>query len=190
MKYILIVALLFLALCPVRAQGELKVIGEADSKWPGIRYQLYSMVRFPPDHLLLGVRLVATSQAPSGGTLIGFPVSIPPNATKEDISAGKYAPRPLSLMSSIMIDDATQKSYSPVTGAPPPGRIFYPSEIVETLLPGQALVLSVQFVVPPMPEPDQPATKQTVSFIFTDAKGSIKNVPVPPLMPPAPSSSP
>jgi hypothetical protein len=191
MKYILIFALLSLALCPLRAQGEFKVIGEADSKWPGIRYQIYSIQRYPPNHLLLGVRLLASPQAPAGGTFIGFPMPIPPNATKDDIASGKYDALPLSMASSIMVDELTKTSYSPVTGVPPPGHTFFPTEAVTTLTPGQAVVLSVQFVVPPPPPPPengQPPVKQTLSFLFTNAKGPIKNIPIPPLTPPSPPS--
>ncbi len=185
MKFVFVFALLSFALCPLRAQGEFKVIGEADTKWPGIRYQIYSILRYPPDHLLVGIRLVATPQAPANGTPIGIPVPIPPNATKEDISAGKYATLPISLMSSIMIDDATQKSYSAVAAAPPPGRIFYPSEVIDDLLPGHADVLSVQFIVPPPPPPvpGQPLPKQTLSFLLTNAKDPIKGIPIPPVDP-------
>jgi hypothetical protein len=186
MKYLLIFALLSVALWPLRAQAPFTVIGEADTKWPGIRYQLYSILRFPPNHLLIGVRLLATPQAPAGGTLIGFPVPIPANATKNDIAAGRYAPLPLSLASSIMVDESTQQHYSPVAGVAPPGRSFFPSEAVDTLPPGQTLVLSVQFVVPPPPPPSDsggPPVKQTLSFLFTNAKGPISHVPLPPPTP-------
>jgi hypothetical protein len=182
MKCFIIFALLSVALCSARVQAQFTVIGEADTKWPGIHYQLYSVLRYPPGHLLIGVRLQATPQAPADGTLIGFAVPIPPNATKEDISAGRYAPRPLSLASSIMVDDVTQKSYSPVKAVPPPGKVFFPSEALDNLTPGQTVVLSVQFVVPPPPPPgpDQTPVKQTLSFLFPNAKGSISHVPLPP----------
>ena len=56
--------------------------------------------------------LVATAQAPAGGTLVGYPVPVPPGLTPNQIALGDYRPQPFSLASSVMIDDLSKLGVS------------------------------------------------------------------------------
>ena len=156
---------------------------EGETNWPGIHFQIMYLKRIQQNHLLVGVRLFATSQAPAGGTLIGSPVPIPANADPRDIAAGLYRPSPFTMESSVMTDELTQKAYPVVPSIAPPGHKYRPAVILETLAPGQSDTVTLQFEVPPPPPPPKPGdppVKQTLSFLFTNAKGEIKNVPLPP----------
>ena len=178
---ILLIVILSVGSLPLQAQKEgTRNLGEVETTWPGIRYQIFRIERMPPGRLLVGVRIVATPHAPPSGTLIGVSVPIPANAAKEDLLSGRYSPRPLSLGASEMIDEATEHKYQPLPPITLAGRASLPSVTLCTLRPGQAEVLSLQFAAPPVrPSPDQGTNKQTVSFVFPNAKGPITNVPVP-----------
>jgi hypothetical protein len=182
---ILLIVILSVGSRPLQAQKqEARNLGEVLTTWPGIRYQVFLIERMPQDRLLVGVRLVATSQAPPLGTLIGVSVPIPANATREDLLSGRYSPRPLSLASSEMIDEATKQKYRPLPPVPLAGRSVPPSVTLSNLRPGQAEVLSLQFPAPPMRFSDDPGkSKQTVTFVLPSAKGLITNVPVPAPLP-------
>ena len=177
----LLIVILSVGSLPLQAQKrEARNLGEVETTWPGIRYQIFRIERMPQDRLLVGVRIVATPQAPPSGTLIGVSVPIPANATREDLLSGRYAPRPLSLASSEMIDEETEQKYRPLPPVTLAGRPLLPSVTLSSLRPGQAEVLSLQFAVPAVrPSPDQETSKQTVSFVFPNAKGPITKVPVP-----------
>jgi hypothetical protein len=87
-----------------------------------------------------------------------------------------------------MIDDATKQQYPTLSNISPPGKLYPPSQGLAPLTPGQIADFTIQFKVPPPPpppEPGQPPVKQTLSFLFTNAKAPIKNIPIPP---PSPSS--
>jgi len=183
MKAILIALLLLFALpTAVYAQPANAVIAEGDSNWPGVIYQIIALKRIPPERLLIAIRVVATAQAPPQGTAIGVPVPIPPNADKYAIKSGIYHPRPLSFASSVMTDELTKQTFPALHTISPPGHKYISSSILSTLMPGGATVLVLQFAIPPPPPPDQLAAghKQTLSFLFTNAKGPIAHVPIPP----------
>ncbi len=192
MKYLLLFLALLVAYSPSGANGQFKVLGEGPMNWPGIHYQIFWLSRIQPDRLVVGVRMLATPQAPAQ-TLVGYPVPVPHGLTPEQIAAGDYRPLPFSLAPSIMIDDISKQQYPTLPSISPPGRAYYSNQVVGTLAPGQTLLFTVQFKIPPPPpppEPGQPPVKQTLSFLFTNAKSPIKNIPIPPPIPPAPSATP
>ena len=188
MKFFLYLAGLAFALWPLKAQVA-SSFPEGKTNWPGIHFQIMYLARVPPNRLLVGVRLIATSQAPPGGTLVGTPVPITPNADPRNVTAGFYHPQPFDMNSSVMTDELTQQSYPVVPTIAPPGRGYRPAIILATLFPGGGSSnMTLQFVVPPPPPPPpagQPPVKQTLSFLFTNAKAAITHVPLPP---PAPQS--
>lgn len=185
MKAILIaLVVLFVLPATIHAQQKSDVIGEAETNWPGIDYQIFAIERIPPDRLVVGIRVVATAKAPPQGTLLGTPVPIPPNADKFAIQAGIYHPLPLSFASSVMTDELTKQTYPALRPISPPGRKYIPSAVLSTLRPGGIAILTLQFAVPPPPPPPSPSApgpvKQTLSFLFPNAKGPIVHVPIPP----------
>lgn len=162
---------------------------EVETNWPGIDFQITYVARIPPDRLLVGVMLVATAGAPAQGTMIGTPQPIPANANPSDIAAGYYRPAPFTMKSSVMIDDISQTQYFPLHPIAPPGKKYRPAVLLETISPGQTSMMTLQFSVPPPPPPPaigQPPVKQTLSFTFTNAKGPISHVPLPPPLAPQP----
>jgi hypothetical protein len=166
----------------VRAQRhEEGNLGEVDTIWPGIRLQVLKVERIPANRLLAVVRLVATRQAPASGTLIGTKVAVPANIPKEEVFSGRYAPRAFSLLSSVMIHEQTQRKYPALPPADSAGRNYIPGEVLGTLFPGEAEVLTVQFAAPSeMVSAGTDAPKQTASFLLSNAKEPIGKVPIPP----------
>jgi hypothetical protein len=160
-------------------------LAEVETRWPGVLFAISRLERIQDNRLLVVVRVIATSKAARSGTFLGTRPPIPPGASKDDIATGLYNARPLSLVSAVMTDDQTQQKYTVLPPVAPPGKKYFPSELANGLLPGQAETLTIQFAAPPAPPPiggGKPA-KQTVSFLLPSAKGPIANVPVP-----APSS--
>jgi len=183
MKYLLILVGLALSLLPLNAQTN-TLIAQVETNWPGIYFQLTYIGRLPPDRLLVGVRLLATEKASPGGTLIGTNISIPPNANPSDVAAGYYHPLPFTMDSSVMTDELTHQNYQVLPSIAPPGKKYRPAVLLETLLPGRSSNLVLQFKIPPPPlAPNRPPVKQTLSFLFTNAKGAIMHIPLPPAGP-------
>jgi hypothetical protein len=180
LRYLLSLTMLAFALGHSCAEEKSGILGEIELKWPGIHYQVMFVKRIPADRLLVGVRIVATATAPAAGTLIGIPVPIPPNANKYDIAAGYYHPLPFSLASSGMVDDLSQRKFPALA----PIVQYRSAAILAYLKPGQGHLLTLQFAVPPPPPPvsdaGQTPPAQTVSFYFTNAKGGINKIALPP----------
>jgi hypothetical protein len=175
------IGFLVLGFCAVQAQRHRDdSLGEVETNWPGIRYQLTRIERISSDRLLVVVRIVATQRAPASGTFIGIKAQVPANVPKEEVGSAKYAPRPFSLASSQMVGDQTGQRYP----ALPPiasGRQYIPGEILTTLRPGQAEVLTVQFAAPAsLSSVGSSTPKQTASFLFPNAKGPIGRITIPP----------
>lgn len=152
-----LLAALFLLLAPALARADDDASQKVATTFPSIDYRIAFFKRITPDRLLLGVQIFATPQASPAGTFIGIPVPIPKNATPEDIVAGRYHPRPLSLASSQMIDDLTEQTYSPLPPLTQNGMSFRPGSVTGTLHPREAFTLTIQFPVPPPPPPPAPA---------------------------------
>ena len=58
---ILLIVILSVGSLPLQAQKKATPnLGEVETTWPGIRYQIFRVERMPPDRLLVGVRIVAT----------------------------------------------------------------------------------------------------------------------------------
>ena len=188
MKYAFFLVVCVLTFLPLGAQDQL-TLPEGETNWPGIHFQIAYLKRLPQNHLLVGVRLFATDKAPPNGTLIGIPVPIPANANPRDIAAGYYRPSPFTMDSSVMTDELTQQTYPVVPSIAPPGHKYRPAVLLGSLAPGQSDMITLQFKIPPPPpppEPGQPPAKQTLSFLFTNAKGPITGVPLPPPIASAP----
>src|SRR5262245_59322373 len=84
----------------IQPQRDSNILGEIDSVWPGIQVQLAKVERIPLNRLLVVVRLVATKQAPTKGTLIGNRPHIPDNTPKDELLSARYSPGPFSLATS------------------------------------------------------------------------------------------
>ena len=153
--------------------------GEVETKWPGIHYRIIAVERTPGGKVIVAIRITATARAPKEGTLIGIPVPIPPDATKEDIDRGIYAPQPFSWASSVITDDKTGKAYSTVR--PAPGDNSVSSEILCTLRPAQGESIAVEFALPPPPKDaaGNPGI-QTASLLLTNAEKPITKIVIPP----------
>jgi hypothetical protein len=177
----LLIGALSVSSLSVHAQGkENRNLGEVDTVWRGIRYEIFGIERMPENRLIVGVRIVATSQAPASGTFIGLKVPISVDASKADTTSERYSARPLSLASSQMIDEETQRRYPALSPTRMAGKSVLPGVTLSTLRPGQAEVLSVQFAVPPQPPSSGGTEKQTVSILLPSAKGPITKVRLPP----------
>jgi hypothetical protein len=183
-----LLALFLIAVCFVlngvyaqdRKSGAPK-IPTVETKWPGVNFAIYRLERIQDNRLLVWVRVIATSKAPAKGTLLGTRPEIPPSATKDDLATGLYNTRPFSLASSEMIDNQTQRKFPVLSPVAPPGQKYFPGELANGLLPGQAQTLTIQFTAPPPPPVEEgKSAKQTVSFLLPGAKGPIVNVPIPP----------
>jgi hypothetical protein len=191
MNYHVLSFVFAVSLLPLMAQDK-TTPPEGETNWPGIHFQIMYLARIQQNHLLVGVRLYATTEAPAGGTLIGVSVPIPANAKPSDIAAGAYRPSPFTMDSSTMTDELSQKTYPVVPSVALPGHKYRPAVLLEVLTPGQGDMVTLQFEVPPPPPPPEPGQlpiKQTLSFLFTNAKGAINKVPLPPPVP-APSANP
>jgi hypothetical protein len=86
-----------------------------------------------------------------------------------------------------MIDDQTGRKYPVLPPIAPAGKEYLPSTTLRSLLPGQAEVLTIQFAIPP-PPPSDDSQKQTASFLFPNAKGSMAKVLIPLTEPTNPSA--
>lgn len=151
---------------------------EVETKWPGVRFQVFRIERNSLNRLVVVVRIVATDKAPASGTFLGTKSPIPANARPIDITAAMYDPKPFSLAASEMIDDETRQKYFVLPPIAQPGMTYLPGTIVRSLLPGEAALLTIQFAIPPSPPGDE-NRKQTVSFLFPNSKGPITNVLIP-----------
>lgn len=160
------------------AQKASAILGDVETEWPGIHFHVFRIIRIPGDRLLVGVRIVATPQAPGQGTLIGIEPKIPPDATPADIQAGRYNPAPFSLESSTMVEEKTSRKFA--TAQPGPNSNHISGEILCSLRPSQAETLAIEFPSPPVEydSKGQPV-KQFVSIFLTKAKAEIPHIPVP-----------
>jgi hypothetical protein len=153
-----------------------------DTKWPGVNFAICRLERIQDNRLLVFVRVIATSKAPAAGIFLGTELETSPFATMDDSGAVAYDAKPFSLASAVMIDDQTLQRYSVLPPVAPPGKRYFPGELGNGLLPGQAETLTIQFQAPPARPPvegRQPA-RQTVSFLLPGANAPIANLPVPP----------
>lgn len=185
MKPILFVLVVLLCAAAAWAQPAPAMLGEVDTEWPGIRFQIVKVTSIPGNRFFVGVRIVASAEAPKGGTLIGTEVPIPPGATPADIEQGLYNPTPFSLDSAVLTDEKTKKKYPALT--PQPGENYLSGPLLCSLRPLQAEAMGVQFTAPPVEydEKGRPL-KQVVSIVLPKAKAPINNIVLPP--PPANSA--
>ncbi len=155
---------------------------EIAAEWPGVRFSVFRVERIPGDRLLVAVRIIASAGAPRQGTLLGTMPDVPAGVSADDLSSGRYDPKPYSLAASVMTDDATGRKY-PALPPDPAGKSYIPGEVLATLMPGNAEVLTVQFAAPPPPLDENGVplkTKQTISIQFPNAKGPVTKIIIPP----------
>lgn len=150
----------------------LSSMGEADTNWPGIKFQVVGFKRILANRLLVSIALVATSKAPAGGTAI---------VGKAEHTAEGEAGTPFSLSSSIMIDEKTSQKYAALK-PDPNGQQYIPGEVQTLLRPGQMEIMTVQFEVPPPAPNADHEEKVYVDVLLANAKAPIR------LVVPAPSS--
>jgi hypothetical protein len=157
-------------------------LGAVDTAWQGLRFLIPRIEHIEQDRLVVVVLIQATPAAPASGVLVGVETRIPPGAKQVDIDAGKYAPKPFSLASSVMIDERTLQKFPVLPPVAPPGKEYFPGEFLGRLYPGQTEIMTIQFAAPPVPPSPAglPPPKQTVSFLLTGAKGTISRVSIPP----------
>ena len=153
---------------------------EVETTWPGVRFQIFRIERIP-NRLVVAVRILATEKAPPTGTFLGTKTPLPSTATREDVSMGLYDPKPFSLTSAVMIDEQSGQRYPVLPSIAPPGKIYLPSIILASLMPGEAELLTIQFAAPPFGEGE--LQKRTASFLLPNAKAPITRVPIPPSSP-------
>jgi len=175
----------FLGASALAAQGDQQPLGEADSEWPGVKFQVMEIRRVDPGHLLVTVRLAATKEA-ANPTFIGIE---PPsgaraagNRSPEDAAAGKDEPAPFSLREAILFDEATKQKYPALPGLPPQP-FLGPNTLLATLRPGGWIQLAVQFPAPPALPRETPGAKeaQRAALLLPKAKAAIKHLPLPAL---------
>lgn len=165
----------------LRAEEQASKKLEVETNWPGVLFAISRLERIQDNRLLVFVRVMATSKSARSGTFLGTAPAIPPGTTQDEIATGRYNARPFSLAAAVMTDDQTQQIYPVLSPVEPPGKSYFPGELANGLLPGQGETLTIQFAVPPPPQPGEggrPA-KQTVTFLLPGAKGPIANVQVP-----------
>ncbi len=158
------------------------------TNWPGIHYQVFHLERIAGNRILVALRLHAGGDAPARGTTIGVEVPLPPGTTPEMISTGMYRPRPFSIASSTLTDDATQKTFAAV--APDPaGPHYLPSQLLTTLHPNEAAIMTLEFPSPPPPDPASGIrpSQQTVSISLPRAVHPLTRIVLPPPVPPVPA---
>ena len=149
--------------------------------WPEIHFQVFQIDRIAGHRLVVFVRVYASANAPVGGTFIAATISIPKDATPSMIDSGLYAPKPFSLESAIMTDEATKQTY-PTLKPDLAGPSYFPGKIIETLRPKEADMMSIQFPAPPPPPSVDggPPPTQTISILLPNAKGPITGIIIPP----------
>ena len=182
MKRLLLLLLAAFVLEPVDVRAQPRSLGtpnlgEVETKWLGIMFAISRLERIQDNRLLVFVRVTATSKSAPKGTFLGAESPDSSGANEADNPDRK----PFSLASTIMTDDQTQQRYPVLPPVAPPGKAYFPGELVSGLHPGQGETLTIQFAAPPSLPSSQggkPA-KQTVSFLLPGAKGRIANVPVP-----------
>ncbi|XHR29477.1 MAG: hypothetical protein ACFUZC_02735 [Chthoniobacteraceae bacterium] len=158
-----------------------KLLGEVDSEWPGVKFQVTQIQWIDSEHLLVTVRLVVGPGA-ANPTLIGIESStgaIPKSAPSQEVASGKYDSTPFSLKTAILYDEGTHQNYPALPGLP--AKPFLgPNALLTTLRPGNWIQLAVQFPAPPPPPDDQKTiSEQKVTLVFPKAKGPIRHLILP-----------
>jgi len=189
MKQILLLPLIFaLSVSGLWAQQlPPGILGVVDTTWPGIQYEIFAIQRIAGDRLIVAIKIEATPKAPET-TFLGIEHKMPQNPTPQDrleIGNGKYRPDPVSIESATMTDENTKQTFNTVQPAPN-GPGYPPSSILTNLNRGEVKLMSIQFPIPPPPQPvNGIIPKQTVSILLPNALGPITHVAIPPPTPPA-----
>lgn len=168
MKFLCYLALLSSTVLPAgpmnAAPAALTSMGEAETNWPGIKFQVVGFKRIPTNRLLVSVAVVATPKAPVAGTAI---VGKPGN-TAEAEGGNSF-----SLSTSTMTDEKTSQKYAALK-PDPNGQQYIPGETQTLLRPGQMEIMTVQFEVPPPLPNAGHEEKQYVDVLLANAKSAIK----------------
>lgn len=160
-----------------------RTLGEADSEWPDVKFQVTQIQRINSGHLLVTIRLVVGPDA-ANPTFIGIEPSgglkAPKDAPTEELASGKYDPTPFSLQKATLSDEATQQKYTALPGLPAQP-FLGPNALMTTLRPGSWIQLAVQFPAPPPPPADAVRAKgeQKATLWLPKAKTPIKHLAIP-----------
>ena len=182
MKHQLLAALVFLASAMGAPGGASKNLGRTDTEWKGIAFVVTDIARVDDSHILVQLRVDADANTVYP-TLIGLPPPagfLPKNPTLEQLLDDKYRPKPMSFVSSHLLDEKSGTEYPAVT-ALPPTPYWGPNSILTNLGPTTWVQVAVQFNAPPPPPPgpDGKIELQKASLIFPKSKSPIKGVVLP-----------
>ena len=182
-RWIPLLFLVFLCATPLLALGA-KPLGETETTWPGVVYEVTEIQRVKGNYLLVTVRLSVGASA-ENPTFIGVPPAggwkKRADLTPEELAGGKYDPSPLSLTNATLVDQITKTAYKALPTLPA-APFVGPNTVMTTLRPGGWLQLAVLFPAPP-PPPDDGSGKapaQKVTLQFPNAKLPVQDLTLPP----------
>ena len=174
----------FFCVAPLVAQ-DAKPLGQTESNWPGVVYQVTQIQRVSGTHLLVTVRLSVGASA-ENPTFIGIPPAAGwknrADLSQQELDTGKYDPSPLSLADSVLMDQTTKATFKALPTLPA-APFVGPNALMTALRPGNWLQMAVQFPSPPPPPTVATGGKppaQKVSLQFPNAKLPVKDLPLPP----------
>ena len=133
-----------------------KLLGEVDTTLPGIQLVVTDILRVDASHAVVTVR-VRGNEKQTGDSRVEEPPLVPnppANASPQELDDAKYHTQPFSLLSSVLVDEATGTKYKAM---PLPMGMPYrgPSQLRSSLEPGSWIQMSVCFAAPPPLPPGQ-----------------------------------
>lgn len=133
-----------------------KSLGEVETSLPGIMLVVAEIRRVDASHAIAVIR-VKGDEKQKGDSPVQEPAAVPnppANASPEELEDPKYQSQPFSLLSSVLVDEATGTKYKAM--ALPIGMPFLgPSLLRSTLEPGSWIQMAVCFSAPPPLPPGQ-----------------------------------
>jgi hypothetical protein len=182
MKLIFKIAACLLGLLPATslAQSKSDSFGSVATTWPGIEYQIFDIERIAGNRVLIGIKLVANSDAPSvTSILVRTPV---PKGADSSLTGTE----PFSLSTAVATNELSKETYATV--APDPaGPGYLPGQMLGALRRFQGFTMSIQFEIPPAKPDESGATpKVSISLLLPNAKGPITKIVIPPPAPVVP----
>ena len=131
-----------------------------------IMFAISRLERIQDNRLLVFVRVTATSTSARKGTFLGSESPDSSGASEAENPDRK----PFSLASATMTDDQTQQRYPVLPPVAPPGKAYFPGELVSGLHPGQGETLTIRCAAPPW-LPLSPGGKPARADGFLSASG-------------------
>src|SRR4051794_27135345 len=112
-KGLLLVSLLVLSSAFQSKAEPPKILGEAETTWPGVKIQVTNLIRIDATHVLAAVHLSAGSDAP-GSTFIGYAAAAAASqrfAPLEEQGLPQYQPTAYSLTEAKLLDQNTKQEF-------------------------------------------------------------------------------